>query len=353
MASPILENILNQPRSLERVVAHQFGEEGRPALLEAASIAAGANRLILSGMGASLFACIPLRYSLGEKGIASEAIETSELLHYGQATLGPGTAVVLVSRSGDTVEVAKILPILKRAGVKVIGVTNESASRLAREAEVTILVNSFPDQLVAIQTYTGTLVTLLLLGEAIRGGFDERWQDRTSSLMESMRVRIDSAVQAIEDLQSFLGRPVNDLYLLGRGASLASVAEGQLLFHEVAKKAAVGMSAAHFRHGPAEVVREGFRAFVFATQSSTADLDVALAADIERMGGRAWVIGEPGWPVAQMPEPFATILEIVPIQAAAVGYAERCGIPPGQFRFCSPVTLSEAGFDAVGSGDKR
>ena len=350
MPSQIVENILNQPRSLERVFAHQFGDKGRAALIEAAEAAAGAKRLILSGMGASLFACIPLGYWLAEKGIAAEVIETSELLHFGMAALGRDAVVLLVSRSGDTVEVAKMLPLLKRAGVKVIGVTNESGSRLAQEAGTAILVNSLPDQLVAIQTYTGTLATLLLLGTAIRGDFDERWRNLAPSLLESMQVRIDASLEGMEDVQSFLGSPKNEIYVLGRGASLASVGEGQLLFHEVAKKGAVGMSAAYFRHGPVEVVHEGFRAFVFASQSSTADLDAALAEDIERMGGKARVIGGS---IAGMPGPFATILEIVPIQAAAVGYAERCGIPPGQFRFCSPVTLSEAGFDAVGSGDKR
>ncbi len=340
MTRPIVENILAQPQSLERVIAYQLGK-GQAALIEAASVAGGARRLVLSGMGASLFACIPLSNWLAEKGITAEVIETSELLHYGRATLRPGTVVVLVSRSGDTVEVAKLLPVLKEAGAVAIGVTNEAGSGLAREAAVTILVNSFPDELVAIQTYTGTVVALLLLGAAMRGEFDGRWGDRMPSLVEAMRARIDASLQAMEDLQSFLGSPDNDIYLLGRGASMASVAEGQLLFHEVAKKAAVGMSAAHFRHGPVEVVHEGFRAFVFTTQSATADLDVALAADIGRMGGRARAVGGS---VDGLPEPFATILEIVPIQAAATGLAERRGIALGEFRFCAPVTLSEAGF---------
>lgn len=324
-------------------------------MLEAAAVAAGADRLILSGMGASHFACIPVSYWLAEKGIHAEVIETSELLHYGGATLGPGTVVVLVSRSGDTVEVAKLLPVLKRAGAAAIGVTNEAGSRLAREPEVAILVNSLRDQLVAIQTYTGTAATMLLLGAAIRGEFDGRWKDRAPALIKSMRRRIDASFEAMEDFQSFLGSPANDIYLLGRGASLASVAEGQLLFHEAARKAAVGMSAAHFRHGPVEVIHEGFRAFVFATQSATADLDLALADDIERMGGKARVIGQPiaGQPIVELPGPFATILETIPVQVAAVGLAERRGIVPGQFRFCSPVTLSEVGFDAAGPRDER
>lgn len=340
MTPPIVENIRDQPRSLERVIAHQLGE-GKAALLEAASVAGGARRLILSGMGASLFACIPLSNWLAGKGIAAEVIETSELLHYGRATLGPGTVVVLVSRSGETVEVAKLLPFLKQAGAAAIGVTNVAGSGLAREAAVTMMVNSLPDQLVAIQTYTGTVVALLLLGAALRGEFDGRWSERAPSLAESMRAQIDGALQTMDEIQSFLGSPANDMYLLGRGASLASAAEGQLLFHETAKKAAVGMAAAHFRHGPVEVVHQGFRAFVFTSQTATADLDVALAADIERMGGRARVVGGT---VAGMPDPFATILEIVPIQAAAAGLAERRGIVAGEFRFCAPVTLSEVGF---------
>ena len=88
----------------------------------------------------------------------------------------------------------------------------------------------------------------------------------------SLSAWIPRVLQISGDWDSFLQMP-SPLYLLGRGASLASVAAGALVIHEVAKAPAVGMSAANFRHGPVEVVDKQFHGIVFGSRPETADLE--------------------------------------------------------------------------------
>ena len=153
-------------------------------------------------------------------------------------------------------------------------------------------------------------------------------------------------MSASEGWQDFLaGAPV---YLLGRGPALGSVNEGALLMHETAKTAAVGMSSAQFRHGPAEIVSPDFRAVVFGSPAPTQELDRSLANDLFSAGGRVRWIG-PGssqaptlvpWPaIASVLSP---LFEIVPLQAAAYRLALWRGITPGDFRFVSEVTATES-----------
>ena len=159
---PIWQNFYDQPKTLRKAWDYHQGS-GRIPLLMAANKLQQSSPVILSGMGSSHFACLPLYYALAEKGIPSMHISSAELLHYHYPVCRNAT-VVLVSRSGETVEVVKLLPLLKAQNAFIIGVTNETQSTLAREADLCLYTNSPTDQMVAIQTYTATLLILGLAG---------------------------------------------------------------------------------------------------------------------------------------------------------------------------------------------
>ncbi len=237
----------------------------------------------------------------------------------------------------------KLIPELRARGVHIIGVTNVPASTLGREADVLVTVGSGADHLVALRTYTGTTATLLALaGQAVGKPV------QLESIPAAMEQLIAAAMQASEQWRDWL-EPARFIYVLGRGASLGSVHEGALLFHESARHPAVPMSCAHFRHGPVEVVSLDYRAIVFATQPETRELDERLAADLSEMGGQVRLIG-PGphalapWPADYPLGPLAAILEIIPVQIAAARLAEWRGVPAASFRFAPMVTVDEAGF---------
>ena len=71
---------------------------------EAAGLLRSSRHIILSGMGASLHACLPLQTYLATKGVSCSVVETSELLHFQSNVLTADTALVLVSRSGESIE---------------------------------------------------------------------------------------------------------------------------------------------------------------------------------------------------------------------------------------------------------
>ncbi|HZU23969.1 MAG TPA: SIS domain-containing protein [Bryobacteraceae bacterium] len=336
------DDIRSQPDSLARVIDYQFGA-GRKALVDAAAALRGAPRVIVSGMGASLYAAIPLAYRLGASGLPVTVVETSELLHY-QSALCRGAAVVLVSRSGNTVEVAKLLPALRDLGATTIGVTNESDSALAREADHVLLVSSGRDEMVAVQTYTGAVMAMLLLGaETLSEPMDD-WRAAAGQTVAAVSAAIAHFVPASSEWRAFLAGG-QTMYVIGRGPSLASVHEGALLFNETAKLPSVAAPAGTFRHGPVEVAGEAFHGIVFATQEPTRNLDLALAVDVSEMGAEVVTIAPEGsWPLPHTPHAFLPVVEIVPVQLAALRAAEWRGIRPGDFRYVSQVTTSETGF---------
>jgi glutamine---fructose-6-phosphate transaminase (isomerizing) len=350
VSTPLLENILNQAKALQKVADTQLGE-GRAALTQAAALLQSKQRIVLSGMGASFFACIPLQYMLAARGYQAAAIETGELLYFCQALIDSNTVVVLVSRSGESVEVTKLVAALRRRGASIIGVVNVPESALASAADRAIVIGSPPDQMVAVQTYTGTVALLALLGAAVFNEL-EMARDELQKTIELLARWIPECVASSERWRAFLEGDA-PLYLLGRGPASGAVTEGVLLMHETAKLPAVGMSVAQFRHGPVEVTDTHFCGIVIGTQPVTAELDVALAEDLTKMGGQVRWIGplESGskiiplqpWPDG-VSDRFAPILEVIPLQVLAYRKAEWRGIRPGDFRWAPLVTRSEAGF---------
>ena len=234
-----------------------------------------------------------------------------------------------------------------------LGVVNVKESSLSSQADQALVVRSPADQLVAIQTYTGTLAVFALLQAAMFGELEQA-RDELERTIDLLVRLLPEWVDASKEWGRFL-EGSTPLYVLGRGAALGAVGEGVLLMHETAKAPAVGMSVAQFRHGPVEVVDREFRAIVIGTQAATAELDAALGDDLTKMGAQVRLIGPVAdgsraqtlcaWPVS-VPERFASIFEAIPLQITAYRKAELNGIHPGDFRWAPAVTSSEIGFSA-------
>lgn len=348
MTSNLVRNIRSQAQSLSAVLSHQRGE-GAPALAEAASLLRKKRRIVITGMGASLFASIPLQYALCSLGFEAEAVEAGELLHYRSGSFRD-SVLVLVSRSGESVEIVKLLELLKDSN-SIIGVSNEPQSVLARDSDISLHIGSLADEMVAIQTYTGSLLTLHLLAGSVAGNC-EAGADDAMRCLPAFASLIEDMMHRMSEWDDFL-RAGSPVYLIARGPSGASAYEGALLFHEVAKSAAVSMPAASFRHGAVEVVDSHFRGLIFAGDGKTRELNAVLARDVVRFGGSVRVIGPAchssdssiqSLDLPPTPESLAPIFEIVPVQVAALRLAELRGIQLGSFRYAPQVTVDETHF---------
>lgn len=347
MPPRLAQDIRAQPVSLARVL-RQHCRDGRQELLHAAALIRGAKRIVIAGIGASLNASILLENLLCSHGIDAVAVEAGELLHF-RIDAYRDALFIIVSRSGESIEILKLVDGLRERN-PIVAVTHEPRSTLAREAKSVLDVSSLPDEMVAIQSYTGTLLTLFLLGMAVVHQL-EAAQRELDTLLPQLPNWVEANLDAIRDWDAFLDGDT-PVYALGRGPSYGSALQGALLFSEIAKAPAVGMAVASFRHGPVEVVDERFKGLVFAPRGRTGGLNLALALDASRFGGQVRVIGprpeEPSgllWiNTLSSSEMLAPLLEIVPVQVAAFRLAQLRGIAAGEFRFTPRVALDEARF---------
>jgi glucosamine--fructose-6-phosphate aminotransferase (isomerizing) len=346
MSDVFLDEILSQPQILRATLGRYTGDE---TLLRPVHGLAQRqyDRILLTGMGTSYFALYPACIYLNERGVPAFMIETSELLHYHLGLVSERTLVVLVSQSGETVEGARLLDVI-RGRAFVMSVTNDAASSIARHSDLPLPMLAGQEDGPASKSYTASLAVLLLCAMALTTGVDRQKTQGLYAAIDALEDFLGQWEERTARLSAFLAGSER-LALLGRGPSLASAAAGALILKEVAKVQGEASSAGQFRHGPLEIAAPGFAAFVFAMNGKTQELNLRLAHDVARFGGKAVLVGDAAsqeervfhLALPTLDELCAPLTEIVPLQLLARRLALDKGLTPGRFDKAGKVTREE------------
>ncbi|NBB92136.1 MAG: KpsF/GutQ family sugar-phosphate isomerase [Gammaproteobacteria bacterium] len=92
--------------------------------------------LVVTGMGKSGHIANKLAATLASTGTPAFFVHPAEASHGDLGMIGPDNAVLALSNSGETEEVLRLLPGLKRLGVGLVAMTGNPDSSLARHADV-------------------------------------------------------------------------------------------------------------------------------------------------------------------------------------------------------------------------
>jgi glucosamine--fructose-6-phosphate aminotransferase (isomerizing) len=302
-------------------------------------------------MGASYFGSYPAWLQLVQNGLPVWWVDTSELLHHATDLLTGRTLFWVISQSGYSIEVQRILEkaAARRADRRIAylaAVTNDPESPLARQADQTLLLNSGEEFTVGTRSYVNTLAVLqLAVTELVGGDFSAVWEELEKTA-RAMQTYLQDWETHVEEVVTRVGVPER-LVVLGRGPSLATAWLGALIQKEAAKFQVEGMSAAQFRHGPLELTDQRLTALVVAGDPDAWELNRSLGLDLRRYGARILWVGYHPDPELEslltpdVPPAGRRIAEVLPFQALTVALARQTGVEPGIFRYIGKVTLKE------------
>lgn len=99
----------------------------------------GKNRVHVSGIGKPGHIAGYLASLLSSTGTPAYFLHGTEAVHGSCGQLVPGDVVIFISNSGETAEMRATVQAIKNNGCKVIGVSGNANSWLAREADVHLL----------------------------------------------------------------------------------------------------------------------------------------------------------------------------------------------------------------------
>lgn len=142
-------------------------------------IAAGQGRVVTMGVGKSGIICKKISATLASTGTPSFFMHPTEAIHGDLGMLVKGDIVLAISNSGETEELIKLLPSIKRIGAEIVGITGNATSTLARGADyhlsAAISKEACPLGLAPTASTTATLALgdALAMALLVRRGFRE------------------------------------------------------------------------------------------------------------------------------------------------------------------------------------
>jgi len=124
-------------------------------------------RVVLTGMGKSGLIARKIVATLNSTGTAAIYMHPTDALHGDLGMVRREDVVIIISKSGATDEISKLLPMFKRLGVKLIAMSGNPDSQLVKESDIflniSVIEEACPHDLAPTSSTTATLV----MGDAL------------------------------------------------------------------------------------------------------------------------------------------------------------------------------------------
>lgn len=124
-------------------------------------------KVIVSGVGKSGIIGRKIAATMSSLGTPSFFIHTDEALHGDLGMVTSQDIVIFLSNSGETEEVLKALPSLKKMGVPIISISGNGASTLVKQSNVSLVYKIHKEADHMNLSPTSSTVAMLAIGDAL------------------------------------------------------------------------------------------------------------------------------------------------------------------------------------------
>ncbi|MFQ5666440.1 MAG: SIS domain-containing protein [Candidatus Binatia bacterium] len=130
-------------------------------------LAARAGKVVVTGMGKSGIICRKIAATLTSTGTPALFLHPAEAAHGDAGVFMKDDTIIALSSSGETDEILRLLPLMKRLELPVIALTGETASTLARAADVVLDVSVAEEACIIGLAPTASTTAALAMGDAL------------------------------------------------------------------------------------------------------------------------------------------------------------------------------------------
>jgi len=286
----MLKEIYEEPAAMRRTL-----KISKELLRVFANILWSAENIYITAAGTSFYASLAGKFIVSRfLGKYIQAIECSEFQTQMSNSLKNDSVIIALSQSGETIDTVEAIRWAKsKKNVKILTITNVVGSTLTRYSDNVIVTQAGPEiGVAATKTYCTQVLTLALIALEIA----KLRKVELESDIEKYEIALESTPQIIE---RFLNENVDEIkkivntleksvhfFFLARGISIATAKEGGLKLKEVACRFIEGYSAAHAKHGPISLVREGFPIIFIAPPDETYQRLIGNVMEFKARGGK-------------------------------------------------------------------
>jgi len=321
--------IAEQPRVIGRLI-----ELGWPEARTLARPLAAAEHLTIAARGSSDNAATYGKYLFESlAGLVTASAAPSLVTRYRAGPSFAGGAVVGISQSGSSPDVAAVVADARHAGAFTLAITNGARSKLARSAGATLLLRCGPERAVAAtKTYLNSLGAVALLFSAIGG--DDVARAELERMPDVLAEQIELSFARTAALDEYADGP--GATVVARGVNYSTAHEIALKIRELSGLVVEAYSPADLMHGPIAAIRARWPVVAIApTGPSHASVAETLPA-LEQRGARLVVVSDvpellarartPLPLVPGVPEWLSPLTAVIPGQVTAMRLAELRGV---------------------------
>jgi glucosamine--fructose-6-phosphate aminotransferase (isomerizing) len=189
------------------------------------------------------------------------------------------TLCIAISQSGRSPDLLATVAAMKASGAHIVALVNDESSPLADAADTLIPLKAGPEKSVAAtKSYICSLAALAALtaewtdDDALRTAVADLPQD----LERAWALDWSAAVAPLRDQ--------TNLFVIARGAGFGIANEAALKMKETCALHAESFSAAEVRHGPMQLVENGFPLLALATSDAIGDTVREAASEFAARG---------------------------------------------------------------------
>jgi glucosamine--fructose-6-phosphate aminotransferase (isomerizing) len=246
----MLKEIHEQPKVIRDTIRGYVSAIGPVTELAMMSDTNLQSMLILA-CGTSYHAALIGKYIIEElTKIPVRAELASEFSYCGE--ISAGNKVIVITQSGETADVLKVIKKLKKEGCQVTAITNVVGSTASRVADRIVYTQAGPEISVAA---TKSFIAQLMILYWLALPYSKIDISRLDNLIMELR-QLPGKVQQILDNEAEISECAEqlsryaDVFFIGRGMNFPVALEGALKLKEISYIHAEGYAAGELKHGP-------------------------------------------------------------------------------------------------------
>jgi glucosamine--fructose-6-phosphate aminotransferase (isomerizing) len=347
------KEIYEQPRAVTDTIRGRVDFSTGEVLLDSVGITAeeakAFDRAVIVACGTSAYAGLVGKFMLETLARLPVEVDYGSEFRYRDPYITPGTLVVAITQSGETVDTLAALDEARKKGAKIVSIVNVVGSMAARVSDGVIYMQAGPEIGVAsTKAFTASLVDLYLLGMYLgqkRGLLDgERSLALAQDLAElpNLMGNVLANGHEYEELAQLYYEKADFLYL-GRGINYPIALEGALKLKEISYIHAEGYPAGEMKHGPIALIDERMPVLVIALRDSVYEKMMGNVEEVKARNGIVIALGTQGDAhladkadhviyLPPLPPLLSPVAAVLPLQLFAYHMAVRRGCDVDQPR---------------------
>ncbi len=310
---------------------------------------AKANRVFISACGTAWHAGVVGKYAFERFARIPVDVDIASEFRYRDPIFDPNDIFIIISQSGETADTLAAMRLAKKAGARIIAITNVVGSTLAREADLVMYTWAGPEIAVAsTKAFTTQLMCVYLIAlqfGALRGTISESEMGQYLDELEALPAQAEKILENKEEIQRFASLQFNKTkaFFMGRLFDYAISLESALKLKEISYTHSEAFAAGELKHGPIALVDKDTLVVAICTQRALFDKMDSNIKEVKARGATVLVITYEGetyfdsttngtFRIPRTNDAFTPILSVIPSQLFAYYCAIQRGLDPDKPR---------------------